>query len=147
MGLGEFELIGRYFTDCGPTRADTRVGVGDDAAVLAPPAGAPLVMSTATAFPDATVDDAVEGALDATVDGVALATSLVTQCLDQLTPGASPRWLFMSLSVPDGEQPWLAAFAHELDVLCRHHELQLCGGDTTRGACCVEMHCLAVKEL
>lgn len=133
MGLGEFELIGRYFSDCGHARADTSLSVGDDAAVLAPAADAPLLMATATAFPDATVD------------GAALAASLLAQCLGQLSPDASPRWLFMSLSVPDGEQPWLAAFAHELDVLGRRHELQLCGGDTTRGACCVELHCLAVE--
>src|SRR6185437_2797975 len=41
--LSEFELIERYFRGCGAKRADVRLGVGDDAAILDCPAGAELV--------------------------------------------------------------------------------------------------------
>ena len=43
MALGEFELIDRFFRDCGMPRADVVLGVGDDGALLRPPPGADLV--------------------------------------------------------------------------------------------------------
>ena len=52
MGLGEFELIERYFRR--PTearraaRGDVPLGIGDDAAVLAPPPGRHLVAALDT---------------------------------------------------------------------------------------------------
>ncbi len=52
MPLGEFELIDRYFRDCGAKRADVKLGIGDDAALLESPAGEQLV---------ATIDTLVEG--------------------------------------------------------------------------------------
>jgi thiamine monophosphate kinase len=43
MALGERALIERFFRDCGAHRADVRVGIGDDAALLDVPAGMELV--------------------------------------------------------------------------------------------------------
>jgi thiamine-monophosphate kinase len=45
--MGEFELIKQYF-DRQHARRDVRLGVGDDAAVLTPPAGCQLVAATLT---------------------------------------------------------------------------------------------------
>ena len=47
MPLGEFDVIDRYFSRSS-TRRDVLLGVGDDAAVLIPPAGQALVAATDT---------------------------------------------------------------------------------------------------
>src|SRR5690349_22212633 len=48
MPQGEFELIGKYFAKLGASRSDVRIGVGDDGAVLMPPASRELVAVTDT---------------------------------------------------------------------------------------------------
>ena len=51
MPQSEFELIGKYFSRLGAERADVRVGVGDDGAVLMPPPGRELVVVTDSLVP------------------------------------------------------------------------------------------------
>ena len=46
MAQSELELIGRYFARLGAQRPDVRIGVGDDGAVLVPPASRELVAVT-----------------------------------------------------------------------------------------------------
>ena len=48
MSQSEFELIGKYFARLGAERSDVRIGVGDDGAVLVPPASRELVAVTDT---------------------------------------------------------------------------------------------------
>src|SRR5688500_419753 len=47
VSLGEFDLIARYFSRPS-SRGDVVLGVGDDAALLAPPPGQALVVATDT---------------------------------------------------------------------------------------------------
>lgn len=132
MALGEFELIGRYFARSGTQRRDTVVGVGDDAALLNPPPQTPLLTSWATVCPESSSN------------GATLAADLIQACLAKLPHEAKPCWLVLSLTLPGAEEPWLAAFAQQLDALCRQHEIQLVGGDTTGGRSYIELHCLAL---
>ena len=44
--LGEFALIEHLTKDFPPLHAETKVGVGDDAAVLQPPEGEQMVVAT-----------------------------------------------------------------------------------------------------
>lgn len=48
--MGEFELIRRFFAAaaCAAPAADVALGIGDDCALLAPPAGEQLAVSTDT---------------------------------------------------------------------------------------------------
>ena len=48
MSLGEFELIDRFFRDCGARRADVALGIGDDAALLDCPIDRQLVAAIDT---------------------------------------------------------------------------------------------------
>jgi len=48
MALGEFELIERYLSRLGARRDDVLLGVGDDAALLRPPAGLELALAADT---------------------------------------------------------------------------------------------------
>ena len=48
MPLSETALIERFFRNCGASRPDVSLGIGDDAAVVRVPPGADLVAATDT---------------------------------------------------------------------------------------------------
>jgi thiamine-monophosphate kinase len=126
MALGEFELIDRFFRDCGTPRADVVLGVGDDGALLRPPPGADLV---------AVSDTLVEG-VHFPVGGPAASIghrALAVNLSDIAAMGATPRWALLSLTLPRVDEPWLAGFARGFGALAREHGVALVGGDTTRG--------------
>lgn len=124
--LDEFGLIRRYFAALTPPRADVPLGIGDDAALLAPPPGFELAVSTDTLiagrhFP--------EGTAPADIGWKALAVNLS----DLAAMGAEP-WAFtLALSLPAADEAWLHGFAEGLGQLARSVGIALVGGDTTRG--------------
>jgi thiamine-monophosphate kinase len=121
--MNEFQLIGRFFTGCD---ADALLGVGDDAAILAPTPGHVL---------HAAVDTMVCGRhFFADVDPGALGhKALAVNLSDMAAMGARPRWALLSLVLPDVDPAWLEAFANGLRALAGRHGVSLVGGDTTRG--------------
>jgi thiamine-monophosphate kinase len=123
---GEFALIERYFRALGTRRADVTLGVGDDAALLVPPAGHELVAAV-----DALVDGVhfPHGSPPASIGHRALAVNLS----DLAAMGATPAWALLSLTMPSADEGWIAAFAGGFDALARVHEVSLVGGNTTRG--------------
>jgi len=126
MPQGEFELIGKYFANLGARRADVRIGVGDDGAVLMPPASRELVAVTDTLvegvhFP--------VGSSPASLGHRAFAVNLS----DLAAMGAEPAWGLLALTIPDSDADWLAQFSRAAGDLCRKHGVALVGGDTTRG--------------
>ncbi len=136
MPLTEFALIDRYFRDLG-SRRDVRIGVGDDGAVLAPPAGHDLV---------AVVDTLVEGvhfpagSPARSIGHRALAVNLS----DVAAMGATPAWALLALTLPRADEPWLEEFAAGFSALARAHDVQLVGGDTTSGPLCVTVQVLGI---
>jgi thiamine-monophosphate kinase len=126
MAQSEFELIGKYFARLGAERADVRIGVGDDGAVLAPPASRDLVAVTDTLV------ESVHFPRDspaASVGHRAFAVNLS----DLAAMGAEPAWALLALTLPRPEEEWLTQFARAAGDLCRRHGVALVGGDTTRG--------------
>ncbi len=126
MPPSEFDLIDRHFAghDRGP---GVRLGVGDDAALLAPPdSGESLAV---------TIDTLVAGvhfAPDA--DPASLGHKLLAVSLSDLAAmGARPAWATLALTLPAIDEAWLAAFAGGLLGLAAEHGVALVGGDTTRG--------------
>jgi thiamine-monophosphate kinase len=135
MALGEFAVIERYFRSCGAQRADVTLGVGDDAALLAPPPGTELVAATDTLvagvhFPP--------GSPAASIGHRALAVNLS----DLAAMGARPAWALLALTLPEAHEAWLEEFAAGFGALARAHEVALVGGDTTRGPLCVTVQLL-----
>jgi thiamine-monophosphate kinase len=126
MAQSEFELIGKYFARLGAARADVRIGVGDDGAVLMPPASRELVAVT---------DSLVEavhfpvGSPATSIGHRAFAVNLS----DIAAMGAEPAWALLAISLPQPDEDWLAQFARASGDLCRRHGVALVGGDTTRG--------------
>lgn len=122
----EFDLIRRFFDR--PVRAGGRtlLGVGDDAALLRVDAGMALAVSTdmllaGRHFPN--------GAAPRALGHKSLAVNLS----DLAAVGATPRWATLSLALPEADEVWLAEFAEGLFALARRFEVDLVGGDTTRG--------------
>ncbi len=126
MAFGEFELIARYFTRLGAQRPDVVLGVGDDGAVVVPPAGMELV---------AVLDTLVAGVHfppdcpAASVGHRAFAVNLS----DLAAMGAEPAWALMALTLPSVDAGWLSEFARGAAALALEHGVALVGGDTTAG--------------
>ena len=122
----EFEIIRRYFTRQQPQREDVIAGIGDDAALLQVPADSELVvcMDTLVAgvhFPESTAA--------AAIGHKALAVNLS----DLAAMGATPAWATLSLTLPDDDPVWLENFSQGFFRIADRYDVQLVGGDTTRG--------------
>jgi thiamine-monophosphate kinase len=124
MPLSEFELIDRFFRR--PARQAV-LGVGDDAALIAPSAGCELALS---------VDMLVEGThFLPDVDPEALGhKTLAVNLSDMAAMGAHPRWALLACALLEIDPVWLTAFARGFFALADAHGVELIGGDTTRGA-------------
>ena len=122
----EFDLIELIRSRCSVTRADVRLGIGDDAALLLPPAGHELAICTDTLvagvhFPLGTA------ARD--LGWKALAVNLS----DLAAMGATPAWALLSLTLPEFTREFVDDLARGFAELAAQHGVALVGGDTTRG--------------
>lgn len=127
--MSEFELIERFFSR--PVR-DANFVAGDDAAMVAPTAGHDLVITTDTLVSGVHfLPDHEPGALG----HKALAVNLS----DLAAMGARPRWVLLAITLPEVDEQWLSDFSEGFYDLARQHQVELIGGDTTRGplACTV----------
>jgi thiamine-monophosphate kinase len=122
----EFRLIDRIRELTAQPRDDVRIGIGDDAAVLAPPSGKELAVA---------IDTLVEGVhfpsgtAAADIGWKALAVNLS----DLAAMGASPAWALLALTLPSADAAFVEGFAEGFAKLAQPHRLALVGGDTTRG--------------
>jgi thiamine-monophosphate kinase len=126
MAASEAEIIERFFAHLGALRADVRLGVGDDAAVVTPPPSVELVLTT-----DALIEGVhfLAGAAPRSLGHRALAVNLS----DIAAMGAVPSWALLSLNLPQADEGWLTEFAAGLDALARAHQVALVGGNLSRG--------------
>jgi thiamine-monophosphate kinase len=51
--------------------------------------------------------------------------------------GAKPRWATLALALPAADEDWIAAFAAGFYALADRFDVDLIGGDTTRGPLCI----------
>lgn len=122
----EFSLIQQYFHTLTASREDVIVGIGDDCAVLK----SPQDMFTAIS-----IDTLVQGIhFFADVDPYRLGfKALAVNLSDLAAMGAQPAWFTLSLTLPEINDDWLKQFSAGLADIARDHQIQLVGGDTTRG--------------
>ncbi|HEX7816365.1 thiamine-phosphate kinase [Dyella sp.] len=128
----EFRLIERIRARTMQGREDVRLGIGDDAAVLAVPVGQELV---------AAIDSMVEGVHFPV--GTASADigwkSLAVNLSDLAAMGAMPAWALLALTLPQAEPAFIEGFTEGFAELAQSYRLALVGGDTTRGALTVSV--------
>ena len=125
MKPAEFELIDRIRARAA-TRGDVVLGIGDDAAILQPPPGKQLVVTTDTLnegvhFPEITRPEDIGW------------KTLAVNLSDLAAMGAQPAWCTLSLSLPRPDRQWLDGFLDGFLELAMQHGIAVIGGDTTRG--------------
>ena len=125
--MNEFEIIEHYFK---PKLLDNqhelRLGIGDDAAVIGVPQDEELVVS---------IDTLVQGVhflKDTSPQDIAN-KSLLVNLSDIAAMGASPRWITLSLTLPENNSDWLKEFSKQFNSLLADYSLVLIGGDLTKG--------------
>jgi thiamine-monophosphate kinase len=119
----EFDLIKKYFTR--PTRY-TPLGIGDDAALIAPTNGMALAVAA---------DMLVAGTHflpDADPFHVGW-KSLAVNLSDMAAMGALPKWATLAVALPRADEAWVEQFAVGFFMCADKYQVDLIGGDTTRG--------------
>lgn len=139
MPLSEFELIDRFFRDCGAVRPDVPLGVGDDAALIECAAGRHLVAAVDTLV------EAVHFPAGSPADSVGH-RALAVNLSDVAAMGAEPAWALLALTLPKADERWLAEFARGFAELARRFDVALVGGDTTSGPLTVTVTILGTVE-
>jgi thiamine-monophosphate kinase len=123
----EFDIIRRYFKK--PT-SSAILGIGDDAALVAPNSKTELAIST---------DTLVSGIhFFADTNPYQLGyKSLAVNLSDMAAMGAKPLWSMLSLTLPKilaaESNAWLSDFSKGFLDLAHYHQIELIGGDTTSG--------------
>ncbi|MQA23154.1 thiamine-phosphate kinase [Rugamonas rivuli] len=123
--LSEFDLIQEYFQrPRHPARAT--LGIGDDCALLTPTPGMQTAISS---------DMLVEGRhFFAGEDAARLGhKALAVNLSDLAAMGARPVGFTLALALPSADRDWLAGFSHGMFALADAHDIELIGGDTTKG--------------
>lgn len=127
----EFSLIDRIARHAGQ-RDGVALGIGDDAALLDPELfdGQQMVICT---------DTMVEGIhfLNDTAPRTLGHKSLAVNLSDLAAMGAEPLAATLSLTLPEADARWTEQFMGGWQALAEQHNLQLVGGDTTRGPLCI----------
>ena len=121
--MSEFNLIQQYFTRPTP-HAD--LGVGDDAALVRVSGGNQLVIST---------DMSVAGTHflhDCAPYNIGW-KALAVNVSDMAAMGAQPKWATLAIALPEVNEPWLAEFSRGFFACADAFNIDLIGGDTTRG--------------
>jgi thiamine-monophosphate kinase len=119
----EFDLIARFFTR--PAK-NASLGIGDDCALIRVSERNELAVST---------DTLVSGThFFADADAEKLGhKALAVNLSDLAAMGATPKYVTLALTLPGIDDEWLGKFARGFFSLLDAHEMELIGGDTTRG--------------
>ena len=135
--MQEFSLIERFCQNIGWRHSSTKIGVGDDAAVLQIPADMALAVS---------VDTMVEGVhFYPQANPAHLAHKLLAVNLsDMAAMGAQPKWATLALTLPTKDEVWLAAFSDALDKISKQYKVELIGGDTSQGPLVLSMQIMGL---
>lgn len=132
--MGEFELIRNYFAaaPCAQGGDGVALGIGDDCALLAVPAGEQLAISTDTLVAGVHFADPCDPFLLGQ-------RSLAVAVSDLAAMGATPIAFTLALTLPTVTADWLDAYARGLNTMAQRCGVRLVGGDTTRGPLSVTM--------
>ena len=124
-GPGEFDIIRNYFSRA-PRGEGVVLGIGDDCALLQPPAGELLATSVDTLVADRHFPAGADA-------GLVASRALRVNLSDLAAMNARPLWFTLALTLPESNADWLQGFADGLLDTAREYGVALVGGDTTRG--------------
>lgn len=137
MALSEFSLIEQFFSRHQSNNPETKLGIGDDCALLSIASDQELVVTTDTMvegihfFPDCDAQD--------------LGHKLLAVNLSDLASmGAKPIAVTLALTLPKVDTRWLSLFANGFFQLAQHYSVDLIGGDTTSGPLSLTLQALGL---
>lgn len=124
--MKEFELIKEFFTAQPVSRKDVAMGIGDDCALIHANNDKLIAVTTDTLvagvhFPHNTPPRAI--------GHKAVAVNLS----DIAAMGAEPCWISIAITLPEVDELWLKEFTAGIFELTEYFNVQLIGGDTTKG--------------
>ncbi len=139
MAQSEFSIIKQYFENSTIKRSDVELGIGDDCALLKCPEHHVIAVS---------IDTLVEGVhFFSDVSPETLGhKSLAVSLSDLSAMGAKPAWITLALTLPEHNADWLNAFSVGLSKLAKQYQVQLVGGDTTRGPLTISIQAHGLVE-
>ena len=137
--MSEFSIIEKYFSEIGSQRADVSLSVGDDAAIVSVANVQSLAISVDTLienvhFPNATSPYDIGW------------KSLAVNLSDMAAMAARPQWATLALTLPEVDENWLAEFSRGFSDLAKLYDVQLVGGDTTRGSLSISVQIIGGYE-
>lgn len=125
--MGEFDIIERYFNASQrPARRDVVLAIGDDCAVTSLKPNQQLAITTDTLVCGTHFLPTISPA-DLAYKSVAVNLS------DLASMGAEPAWISLALTLPEIDHDWLAEFSEHFFDILDHYNVDLIGGDTTKG--------------
>ncbi|MDD9176378.1 thiamine-phosphate kinase [Aliivibrio finisterrensis] len=122
----EFNLIDRFFVQNNVSRSDVDLGIGDDCALVSVPEGYQVAITTDT------LAAGTHFLIDADPVKVGY-KALASNLSDLAAMGAKPTWVSLALTLPKPDEKWLEGFCEGFFGLAKQHNVQLIGGDTTKG--------------
>jgi thiamine-monophosphate kinase len=126
----EFDVIARYFQPLSLACCQDDVAIGDDGALITPPADAQLVVVTDTLV------SGVHFLAQTSAYDIAW-KALAVNLSDLAAMGARPAFYSLALTLPQVDSAWLNAFSKGLADCAAPYGVSLIGGDTTKGPLCV----------
>ncbi|MGB5602382.1 MAG: thiamine-phosphate kinase [Gammaproteobacteria bacterium] len=138
MAFGEFDLIKKYFLSSS-NRADVSLGIGDDCAIVSIPEGRELAVTTDTLV------DTVHFPAGTAPEDIAY-KAIAVNLSDLAAMGATPAWLTLALSLPSVDEDWVKAFSDTFKKTAGQYNVQLIGGDTTRGPLSITVQALGLID-
>ncbi len=122
----EFQIIQQYFAKNAHYDESVILGIGDDCALVIPSVNTQQVIS---------VDTSIAGRhFPEDADPFSIAYRALNVSLSDLAAmGAKARWFTLALTLPSFDPVWLQEFSRGLFQAAINAEVQLIGGDTTKG--------------
>lgn len=124
--LHEFDIIEQYFTKGVKNASRFPLGIGDDAALISVPAGYELATSIDTLVAD-THFPSNSDPYDIGYKSLAVSLS------DLAAMAAEPVAVLLALTLPQANDKWLTEFASGFFSLAEQYQVELIGGNITRG--------------
>ena len=126
MLSSEFEIIEHFFKNATGSNSSVICGIGDDAAIISPPVGHHLAISTDTLI------SGVHFFSDTEPYDVGY-KSLAVNVSDMAAMAAEPLWVTLSLTLPDSNRGWVERFTAGFLELATKFNINLIGGDLSHG--------------
>ncbi|MDP8162036.1 thiamine-phosphate kinase [Pasteurella skyensis] len=136
--MNEFDVIKQYFTRQKAEQSAV-LAIGDDCAVIELEPQQQLAITTDTLvagthfLPDISPYDLAY-------------KSVAVNLSDLAAMGAMPKWISLALTLPKVDDYWLTEFSKGLFAILDHYNVELIGGDTTKGALSITITAQGVLE-